>query len=123
MARGRRTRAPQALPSASARAQLGRIVRDFEEVETPSSALEERAIEVGRYNRASAWIVPSVDAQAAIEREEQMTRRISELEDEVENLQMLAFLVERKQSLSGEVFSVEEAVRMLGFPDLLGEER
>lgn len=119
MARGLRTRAARALPSAAARAELGAIVREFEATTKPSRSLAERAIEVGRYNRGTAWIVPSVDAQAAIEREEAMSRRIAALEDEVENLEMFAFLVERKQRMGDDLLDVEEAVTKLGFGDLL----
>lgn len=50
-----------------------------------------------------------------------MNDRISDLEDELENLELLPFLVERKASLSGEVFTVDEVVRMFGFGELLGE--
>lgn len=119
VARSTRTRASRALPSAAARAELGAIVREFETSGEPAGALAERAIEVGRYNRGSAWIVPAVDAEASIEREAELNRRIAELEDEVENLAMVAFLIERKRLLAAPTFDVEDAVTQLGFGELL----
>lgn len=42
------------------------------------------------------------------------------LDDEVEDLEMAAFLTDRKRRLSGEFVDAEEAVAKLGFGDLLG---
>lgn len=76
----------QRLGTSEARENLPRLVNDFAELDRPASSLADRAVEVGPRLQGGAWLVPEVDAQAAIEREEALAERVLELEELVEDL-------------------------------------
>lgn len=71
-----------------ARKELYGIVDAFRSIDAPSPELASRAIEVGPRRRGGAWIVPEADAQAAID-------RIEELEEELEDVAIGLLVAER----------------------------
>ena len=71
-----------------ARKELYGIVDDFRKVSEASPALADRAIEIGPRRKGGAWLVPEADAQAAME-------RIEELEQELEDVATGLLVTER----------------------------
>lgn len=124
MARGKasttaRTERRQATPPApvrrmgtsEARAGFSKLVAELSARGKASASLVDNAIEVGRQRKGGVWIVPEVDAQAAVE-------HIQELEEEIENISLSFMLSERLDRTSGETISGAQLIRELGFPDL-----
>jgi hypothetical protein len=96
-----------------ARTELYRLVDGFRKVRKPSSDLAERAVEIGPRRQGGAWLVPEADAQAAIE-------RIEELEEELEDV-AIGLLVAERLGRSGpeEDISLDELARQFGLEHLL----
>jgi hypothetical protein len=102
------------MATSEARAELLRLVNDFAAYEQPASSLVDNAIEIGRHGKGGAWLVPAVDAQAAVE-------RIAELEKELENIAIGLALEERIADCSGGTTPAKDVIRELGFDDLFDE--
>lgn len=111
------------LATAEARTQLPSLVRELSQLERPSRSLAERAVEIGPRRAGGAWLVPEVDAQAAIERERALTQRVDDLEDQLEDLAIGLLLEERLARSSGERVSLDELAAELGLSDFLAQER
>lgn len=108
----KRTR-PTAAPSArktveEARKELYGIVDAFRAIDEASPDLADRAIEVGPRRQGGAWIVPEADAQATIE-------RIEELEQELEDV-AIGILVAERLARGGldDDLSLDELARQFG---------
>lgn len=71
----------------------------------PSGSLLDRAVEIGPRRQGGAWLVPEADAQAALE-------RIEELEDELEEIG-IGLLVQERLARGGleEDLSLSELAR------------
>jgi hypothetical protein len=111
------------LATAEARTQLPSLVRELSEVERPSRSLADRAVEIGPRRTGGAWLVPEVDAHAAIEREQALTQRVEDLEDQLEDFAIGMLLEERLARTSGERVSLDELATELGLGDFLADER
>jgi hypothetical protein len=111
------------LATAEARTQLPSLVRELSEVERPSRSLADRAVEIGPRRAGGAWLVPEVDAHAAIERERALTQRVDDLEDQLEDFAIAVLLEERLARTSGERVTLDELADELGLSDFLAQER
>jgi diphthamide synthase subunit DPH2 len=96
-----------------ARTDLYRLVDGFRKLRRPNPDLSERAVEIGPRRQGGAWLVPETDAQAAME-------RIEELEEELEDVAIGLLVTERlvRGSLE-EDSSLAELARELGREHLL----
>jgi len=111
------------LATAEARTQLPSLVRELSEVESPSRSLADRAVEIGPRRAGGAWLVPEVDAHAAIEREQALAQRVEVLEHQLEDFAIGVLLEERLARTSGERVTLDELAAELGLTDFLAEER
>ena len=113
----RRRRKASAAPArrmatSEARADFSKLVNELAEHDQPGASLADNAIEIGPHRNGGAWLVPEVDAHAAVE-------RIAELEQELENIAIGFALQERLDSSSGGTTPARDIIRELGFADLL----
>jgi hypothetical protein len=111
------------LATAEARNQLPSLVRELAQHERPARSLAERAVEIGPRRVGGAWLVPEVDAQAAIEREQALAQRVDDLEDQLEDFAIGVLLEERLARTSGQRVSLDELAAELGLGDFLARER
>ena len=112
-ARKRSATAPaRRMATSEARAEFSKLVNELAGHEHPGPSLVDNAIEIGRHRKGGAWLVPEVDAQAAVE-------RIAELEEELENIAIGLALVDRMAGSSGGTTPARDVIRELGFDDLL----
>lgn len=107
------------LATTEARRQLPRIVSELVAVDEPGDTLAAHAVEVGPRHRGGVWLVPAVDADAAMDREAELRERVDALEDEAENMALGFSLMSRLQRSSGATISGDDFVRELGFGDLV----
>ncbi len=105
------------LNTSTARARLPELVKAAARRRRAGRSLVANAIEIGPYGRGGALLIPEIDAQAAMERENQLSRRVEKLEDELEAIGIALFLQERIAESSGETMSAEDFLRELGFED------
>ena len=96
-----------------ARKELYGIVNGFRQVVEASPGLADRAIEIGPRRKGGAWLVPEADAQAAME-------RIEELEQELEDVATGLLVTERlgRGNLEDDL-SLDELANQLGKGQLL----
>jgi hypothetical protein len=106
------------LATTKARTELPKLVNELVAVKKPGSTLAEHAVELGPRNKGGVWLVPAVDADAAMEREEELRARVDELEDEAENMTIGFLLMRRAEQSSGASMSGADFIRELGFDDL-----
>jgi hypothetical protein len=106
------------LATTQARTELPAIVSELIAVTEPGETLADNAVEVGPRNRGGVWLLPAVDIDAAIEREDELRERVAELEDEAENLAFGFYLLQRRERSAGESVSGADFIRELGFDDL-----
>lgn len=111
----------RSLATTNARTQLPALVKELGAVKKPGATLADHAVELGPHNKGGVWLLPAVDADAAMEREEQLRDRIAELEDEAENMALGVFLTERMMQSSGKTTSGADFLRELGFDDLAAD--
>jgi hypothetical protein len=88
-------------------------VNELGERDTPGDPLADNAIEIGPHRKGGAWLVPEVDARAAIE-------ELEELRDELENI-TIGFLLQDRLADSNETVPAVDVIRDLGFEELLDE--
>lgn len=119
----RRQQPRRRLATAEARTQLPSLVRELAEHERPARSLADRAVEIGPRRAGGAWLVPEVDAQAAIEREQALAQRVADLEEQLEDFAIAVLLEERLARTSGERVSLDELAAELGLGDFLAKER
>ncbi|MGA9761633.1 MAG: hypothetical protein WBQ14_04345 [Gaiellaceae bacterium] len=118
---GLHARPKTSMSSSEARENLPSLVKQARAISTPAESLAAHAVEIGPYNKGGVWLIPEVDAQAAIEREERLKAQIAKLEEELENLAIAEFVRDRVESASGRTMSGVEFVRALGFDDIADE--
>jgi hypothetical protein len=106
------------LATTKARTELPKLVNELVAVKKPGATLAEHAVELGPRNSGGVWLVPAVDVDAAMEREEELRARVDELEDEAENMAIGFFLMQRLEQSSGVTTSGADFIRGLGFDDL-----
>jgi hypothetical protein len=96
-----------------ARRELYALIDEFRKPSEPSASLLDRAVEIGPRRQGGAWLVPEADAQAALD-------RIDELEQELEDIGVGLLVQERlaRGSLD-EDLSLEQLARQLGREHLL----
>lgn len=96
-----------------ARKELYGIVDAFRQMAGASQGLADRAIEIGPRRKGGAWLVPEADAQAAME-------RIEELEQELEDVATGLLVTERlgRGNLEDDV-SLDELAHQFGKGQLL----
>ena len=115
--RGRTKRAavgaPRRLATSEARADFSNLVNELGERDTPGESLADNAIEIGPHRKGGAWLVPEVDARAAVE-------ELEELRDELENI-TIGFLLQDRLADSNETVPAADVIRDLGFDELLDE--
>lgn len=111
-------RPARSLPTTAARAALPSLVKEMVAVEEPGETLTDHAVEVGPRNRGGVWLLPAVDVEAAIDREEALRGRVAELEDENENISFGFFLMQRLEQSQGKTTSGEDFIRGLGSDDI-----
>ena len=109
----------QRLGTSEARENLPKLVNEFAEYERPASSLASRAVEFGPRLRGGAWLVPEVDAQAAIKREQTLAERVLELEELVEDLTAAPIVASRAQTPLEEWENLDEFAAALGLSDVL----
>jgi len=115
--RGRTKRVPagarRRLATSEARADFSNLVNELGERDTPGESLADNAIEIGPHRKGGAWLVPEVDARAAVE-------ELEELRDELENI-TIGFLLQDRLADSNETVPAADVIRDLGFDELLDE--
>jgi len=115
--RGRTKRVPagarRRLATSEARADFSNLVNELGERDTPGESLADNAIEIGPHRKGGAWLVPEVDARAAVE-------ELEELRDELENI-TIGFLLQDRLADSNETVPAADVIRDLGFGELLDE--
>jgi hypothetical protein len=111
-------RPARSLPTTQARTELPKLVKELVAVDEAGANLADHAVEIGPRNRGGVWLMPAVDAHAAIDREQQLHARVDELEDEAENIALGFFLMERVERSAGSTTPGAEFIRELGFDDL-----
>jgi hypothetical protein len=96
-----------------ARRELYALIDEFRKVSEPSGSLLDRAVEIGPRRQGGAWLVPEADAQAALD-------RIEELEEELEDIGIGLLLQERlaRGGLDDDL-SLEELASEVGREHLL----
>ncbi len=119
----RRLHPERRLATAEARTRLPALIRELASLESPSHSLAERAVEIGPRRAGGAWLVAEVDAQAAIEREEALSQRVADLEEQLEDFAIGVLLEERLARTTGERVSLDDLAAGLGLADFLAEER
>jgi hypothetical protein len=111
----------RSLATTKARTELPRLVNELVAVTTPGETLAEHAVELGPRNSGGVWLVPAVDVDAAMEREDELRARVEELEDEAENMAIGLHLIQRLERSSGATTSGADFIRELGFDDLAAD--
>jgi hypothetical protein len=111
------------LGTSEARENLPRLVNEFAELERPANSLAARAVEVGPRLQGGAWLVPEVDAQAAIEREEALAERVLELEELVEDLTAAPLVGARVDTPLEEWQTLDQFAAALGLDAVLQSAR
>lgn len=111
------------LATGEARTQLPSLVRELAQHERPASSLADRAVEIGPRRAGGAWLIPEIDAQAAIEREQALAQQVEDLEDQLEDFAIAVLLEERLARTSAERVSLDELAAELGLGDFLAKER
>jgi len=111
-------RPARSLPNTRARDTLPQLVEEMAGYEAPSESLADHAIEIGPHNHGVAWLVPQIDAQAALDREAALRERIEELEEEAENIAIGMLVQHRLGESVGVTISGADLIRELGFEDL-----
>lgn len=111
------------LGTAEARNNLPQLVRELARYEKPASSLVSRAVEVGPHLQGGVWVVPEVDAQAAIEREERLAERVVELEYLLDDLSVAPTVEERSQTPLEEWETADEFAAGLGLSEVLDSAR
>ena len=111
----------RSLATTKARTQLPTLVKELNAVKKPGATLAEHAVELGPHNKGGVWMLPAVDVDVAMEREEQLRARIDELEDEAENMAIGIFLTQRLAHSSGATTSGADFLREFGFDDLAAD--
>lgn len=111
------------LGTAEARSNLPQLVRELAGFEKPASSLASRAVEVGPHLKGGVWVVPEVDAQAAIEREERLAEKVVELEELLEDVTIAPIIAERSQTPPEEWETADEFAAALGLPKVLQSAR
>jgi hypothetical protein len=114
-------RPTRSLPTTQARTELPNLVKELVAVDEAGASLVEHAVEIGPRNRGGVWLMPAVDAQAAIDREQELQARIEELEDEAENVALGLMLVQRLEQSAGTTTSGADFIRELGFDELAAD--
>lgn len=105
--------APRRLATSEARADFSNLVNELGGRDTPGESLADNAIEIGPHRKGGAWLVPEVDARAAVE-------ELEELRDELENI-TIGFLLQDRLAQSNETVPAVDVIRDLGFDELLEE--
>ncbi len=121
MPRAHAIRPKRSLPTTQARTELPKLVNELVAVDEPGETLADHAVEVGPRNRGGVWLVPAVDVEAAIDREESLQLRVDLLEDEAENIAFGFFLMQRLEQSPGKATSGADFIRGLGFEDLAAD--
>ena len=121
MAKTNTVRPVRSLATTEARTALPEIVKEMVAISVPGESIIEHAVEVGPRHRGGVLIVPTVDAEAAMQREDEMRSRIEELEDELENIGIGLVLSDRLPNSSGSFISAADFARDLGFEDLAAD--
>lgn len=97
------------IPTTKAREELASTVNSFGKLDQPAESIADRAVHVGRYNKSSAVIIPEIDFQEALDRE-----------DELEDIGIALLLAEREAAgITRSGKPVEDIAAELGFKDLL----
>ena len=113
------------MPTTAARDQLPSLVEKARSVTRASESLARHAVDIGPYNKGGAWLIPEVDVQAAVRREERLKERISHLEAELERVESLALLELVRERVTSEEagsrISGIEFIRELGNESLADE--
>jgi hypothetical protein len=109
------------LATTQARTELPKLVRELVAVTEPGETLADHAVELGPRNRGGVWLVPAVDVDAAMEREDELRLRVEELEDEAENMAIGFQLMQRLERSSGATTSGADFIRELGFDDIAAD--
>lgn len=111
------------LGTAEARDNLPKLVQELASFRRPAGSLADRAVEFGRRLQGGAWLVPEIDAQAAIEREHALAERVVELEELVEDLTAAPIVAERAATPIEEWETLDEFADKLGLSTVLREAR
>jgi hypothetical protein len=104
-----------------ARDSLPGLVNEFRRLKGAAESLADNAVEIGPHRSGGAWLVPAVDAQAAIDRIAELEDRIEQLEQEIEDL-ALARVLEARTNDSGDFLTFEQLVGKIA-PVALADQR
>src|SRR6476660_5356064 len=103
------------LATTEARTQLPKLVGELVAISEPGETLAANAVAVGPRNRGGVWMVPAVDADAAMDREAELRDRVDALDDEAENMACRSFLPTRVEQSPGEQIRGVDLSRDLGY--------
>lgn len=119
MAKTHTIRPARSYATTEARTRLPQLVNELVGVTEPGDSLFSHAVEVGPRHRGGVVMLPSIDVEAALEREAAMQAQVEALEDELENIAIGLLLTDRIARSSGATVSADDVIRGLGHGDLL----
>jgi hypothetical protein len=100
----------RSLATVEARNSLSHLIGEFRELTEAAASLTDHAVEIGPHRSGGAWLVPEVDARAAIDRIALLEDRVEQLEREIEDA-YLARILEARASEGDDFLTFEELVR------------
>jgi hypothetical protein len=110
----------RSLATVEARDSLSSLVNEFRKLEEAAASLADHAVEIGPHRSGGAWLVPAVDAQAAIDRIAELENQIEELEQEIEDV-ALARVLEARTNDSADFLTLEDLVDNIGSAALVDQ--
>lgn len=111
-------RLSRSLATSEARKALPQLVNEFVEVAEPGATLAAHAVEIGPRNRGGVWIMPAIDAEAAIEREDKLRKQLAEYEEILEDMALGQIVEARLSRASSGTISGGDFIRELGFSEI-----
>lgn len=111
-------RLDRSLATSEARKALPQLVNELVEVAKPGATLTAHAVEIGPRNRGGVWMLPAIDAEAAIEREGKLRKQLEEYEAILEDMALGQIIEERLSKPSSGKISGIDFIRELGFSEI-----
>lgn len=108
------------LATTEARGKLNKLVARMRGKTKPSADLLDDAVSIGPHRKGGAVLIPEVDVEAAVERQELLEAQVEDLENQLEDLLLTRSLEELYADVPAtEGKPAEQVARELGFGHLL----
>lgn len=111
------------LATSEARDQFTKLVNELKKVEEAADSLADHAVEIGPHRTGGVWLVPEVDAKAAMRRLDVLEARCVELEDQLEEAVVAQIVADRAGTPWEEGQTVEDFAASMGVSDALPKSR